>query len=496
MHCIDGKDYSVFGVLPPYNTIKAQLVLHGNPPQIIQTGVTITYEAMADVTGSINTRSSDKTNFWDYVPRLFNAVVPPEQGLTGNLTQSLTVHPLQWSSADGLWEAVGIPTVPYDDQGNANAYPMARLVARDNKGTVLTSTTVVLAVSDELTCSVCHASGSDVEAKPKSGWENNSDPAKDVKLNILRKHDDRFNIAPQLPELAAKGYTYQTTLYQTAVSGTPVLCAVCHSSNALGTAGVQGVRPLTTDMHTLHGPVVLPSSGKALDQATTPYDSCYLCHPGLNTKCQRGAMHKIACFDCHGNLTDVGSPARRGWLDLPSCQMCHNSGNRYLTTFQSPGVWRVTSDTRFATNPNTPVTGTALFRFSLGHGNVSCPACHGSPHAEYPTLKPNDNLANTFLQGHEGKLAECFVCHTGFSHQTSGGPHGIHVVGQTWVNSHGDVAEGNPTPCAACHGNDYRGTYLSATSMARSFSTEWGQITFTAKQNVTCYDCHFGPNGG
>ena len=40
MHCIDGKDYSVFSVLPPYNIIHAQLVQKTEPPTIITTGVT------------------------------------------------------------------------------------------------------------------------------------------------------------------------------------------------------------------------------------------------------------------------------------------------------------------------------------------------------------------------------------------------------------------------------------------------------------------------
>jgi hypothetical protein len=33
MHCMDGKDYSIFSVLPPYNTIHAQLIQKGEPPR-------------------------------------------------------------------------------------------------------------------------------------------------------------------------------------------------------------------------------------------------------------------------------------------------------------------------------------------------------------------------------------------------------------------------------------------------------------------------------
>ena len=62
MHCMDGKDYSIFAVLPPFNTIHAQLMTFTEPPIVISSGVTITYEATADPSGSINTISSAKTN--------------------------------------------------------------------------------------------------------------------------------------------------------------------------------------------------------------------------------------------------------------------------------------------------------------------------------------------------------------------------------------------------------------------------------------------------
>src|SRR5215470_11620065 len=94
MHCIDGKDYSVFSVLPPYNIIHAQLVQKTEPPTIITTGVTITYQATADTKGSINSSSSGKTNFWNYVYTLLLANVPPETGLAGYKTQSRTPNKL------------------------------------------------------------------------------------------------------------------------------------------------------------------------------------------------------------------------------------------------------------------------------------------------------------------------------------------------------------------------------------------------------------------
>lgn len=497
MHCIDGKDYSVFSVLPPYNVIHAQLVRPGNPPALVTSGVTITYEAVADGAGSINTGSSSKTNFWTWVQALFHANPAPDVGLAGAYVQSATPRAMTFNAAQGYWETVGIPTVPYDDSGSVNPYPTAKIVARDASGNVLASATLVLAVSDEMSCKNCHASGSNSAAMPNGGWENNSDPLKDPKLNILRKHDDRFDIQPYLSALAANGYHYQNTLYTTATTGTPVLCAACHATNALGAAGVTGVGALTADMHTLHGPVVNPSTGLSLDNATTPQGSCYLCHPGETTQCQRGAMHTVACFDCHGNLTHVGDPARRGWLDLPACQMCHNSGTRYTTTFSAPGVWRSTSDTRFATNNNVPVQNATLYRYSAGHGSVYCAACHGSPHAEYPSQKANDNIQPAALQGYAARITECALCHTSTITAAAAGPHGMHPVDQNWVNTHDSaVSSGGSAPCAYCHGADYRGTALSVNKPARTFTVEGGSKTLLAGTRVGCYDCHNGPGGG
>ncbi len=497
MHCMDGKDYSIFAVLPPYNTIKAQLILKGSQPQYITSGVTITYEAVADANRSINTYSAGKTNFWTYSGALFLKSLALDEGLTGNYVQSKTPHPMTFDPNEGAWVAEAVPTVPYDDRLKFNPFPMARLVARDSSGTVLATADIVLAVSDEMSCGTCHASNSDQAAKPAAGWVNNPDPAKDVKLNILRLHDEKNDISAYLGPLAAKGYNYKSKLYDTAVYGVPILCASCHSSNALPGTGVVGVEPLTQAMHTHHAPVVNPGTGQTLDSATSPFGACYLCHPGPVTKCQRGAMNATSCQDCHGNLSRLGSSTRRGWFDEPTCQMCHQNSQRYATTFDSTNQWRAASDTTFATNPNTPITGSALFRFSKGHGDLYCSACHGSPHSEFPSLQANDNVYSIALQGYAAKITECTVCHTTVPTTASGGPHHMHTIGQAWVSSHGNYAESSGSgQCAYCHGADYRGSFLSVTKIARTFSTEHGTITLSAGQAVSCYDCHNGPGGG
>ena len=323
MHCIDGKDYSIFAVLPPYNVVHAQLIKMAEPPQRISTGVTITYEATTDPSGSINTISSTKTNFWTYVQTLFLASPPPDVGLTGNSVQNLTPHPLTYDSQLGYWTADGIPTMPYDDQGVRNAYSMAKIVARDTAGNVLATASIVLSVSDEMTCTKCHASNSDQYAMPQSGWENDPDPAKDVKLNVLKKHDDRFDIRPFLSQLQKNGYVYQNTLYQTAKSGTAILCAACHSTNALGAAGLPGIRSLTSNMHVLHGSQLNLDNGQTLDSQTDPQKSCYLCHPGVTdevpARCdEQDCVLLLPRERLHGGQPETARLARcAGMPDVP-----------------------------------------------------------------------------------------------------------------------------------------------------------------------------------
>jgi len=499
MHCIDGKDYSVFSVLPPYNIIHAQLIQKTEPPTIVTTGVTITYQSTADTKGSVNSSSAGKTNFWNYVNTLFHANVPLETGLAGYKTQSPTANKLTYNTTVGYWEAVGVPTVPYDDKKVFNPYPMAILTARNSIGTVLATAKIVLAVSDEMSCKNCHASGADKAAEPASGWVYSSDPLKDAKLNILRKHDDRWPISKYLTQLETKGYTYQSSLYQTAISGTPVLCSACHSDNALSESGIGGIRSLSQDTHTLHGPQVNPATGITLNKTTDDLNSCYLCHPGPTTLCKRGAMNKRTCTSCHGNVSYVGTATRNPWLIEPSCQMCHNTSQRYTTTFASSGQWRQTADATFATNANVPIKGADLYRYSKGHGSVFCSACHGSPHAEYPTLQTNDNAYPIKLQGYAAKITECTTCHSSaLSASAGGGPHGVHIVGQTWVSAHPDYVDGHGTQtCAYCHGSTFHGSTLSQAKVARTFKIDdGGTKTFPTGHQFSCYDCHNGPNGG
>ncbi|WP_428743698.1 multiheme c-type cytochrome [Sulfurimonas sp.] len=507
MHCMDGNDYSVFSILPPYNTLNAQLILkNGTSNKHVTSGVTIKYTSEVSLDGKYNTTSMYtnsnelKTNFWDYASVLYHAVLDPDIGLTGNSVSNFTPHELTYNADHNWWEAVGIPMTPYNDDGSKNYYPLVTVSAFDQSGAVLASTTVVLPVSDEMDCKTCHSSTSGYsDAQPNAGWENDIDAEKDFKYNILRLHDELYPtaVSDHQTELQAAGYTTydDNGLYTSAKNNNPVLCATCHSTNALGTSGVSNTKPLTEAMHSKHANVTDPTNSMTLGSSDNR-SACYRCHPGATTKCLRGAMGKqsnIQCQSCHGNMSAVGTHARNGWLEEPNCQSCHQDGNRYTeaVTNANTGTLRAAVDTRFATNANTPASGVSLYRFSTGHGDMQCSACHGSTHAIYPSEHAEDNLQSIEVQGFEGTIAECTACHDTAPSTTTGGPHGMHTAGNDWVKNHDDVAEKNHTQCASCHGADYRGTELSKMFTTRVMRNK----TFAKGQKVGCYDCHNGPNG-
>lgn len=380
MHCMNG-DFEGMTILPPFNTVQAQVIKRGNPPELVQSGVRISYR-FPD-----NTDSASKVNFWTYAEDLFGVALEPNVGLTGN---GLTGE-LEWNGK--VWEVTGIPITPFSDTDptTEDPYQLGELtVKEENTEQVLDKTTIVIPVSTEMHCDTCHpedddrannikdwtaehltdktASWTSALAKVDQVADRQVDP-KVVWQAILTKHDEEEN----------------TSL----INNTPVLCASCHASNALGTPGEPGVPNLSLALHRKHAEEV----GSSMD--------CYACHPGDQTQCHRGAMYAAGetCQDCHGNISQVAQSiqdGRRPWLDEPTCASCH---------------------TGYEENPDT------LYRNSIGHGGIYCAACHGSPHAILPSTQPRDNLQAIRLQGHAGFLSDCMVCHTEMPSEP--GPHGF-----------------------------------------------------------------------
>jgi len=299
--------------------------------------------------------------------------------------------------------------------------------------------------------------------------------------------------------LQAKGYNYlDTGLEATARAGTPILCAACHKSNALPNVGIGfnanvNIPAFTQAIHSRHATVNDPKTNMTLGNSNNR-SACYACHPGSKTACLRGAMgdakdsngdNTMQCQSCHGNMSNVGDANREGWFDEPNCQACHHDSIRETSAVLANGTLRATLDHKFATNLNTPVSGVSLYRFSKGHGDLQCEACHGSTHAIYPAHAA-DNLLSEGIQGHSGTISECSSCHKSVPKTTTGGPHGMHPVGSSWVSRHQDIAEDNADQCTVCHGSDYRGSPLSKMWQARKLDGK----NFAKGHQISCYDCH------
>ena len=508
MHCMD-PDYQLFALLPPYNTFQAQLVDPSGQLVDAPNGITVTYEAVADPDGSINSTSVGKSNFWSYVEPLFGVAPAADVGLAGNAMPGAAnvPQPMTFDPATRWFIAEGVPITPHDDAGHGNTYPLMRLVARDAGGAELARTDIVLPVSEELNCRSCHASDSSPAAEPFDGWVHDPDPERDTRLNVLRLHDDLEGGKSAFTDALATADYDAAGLFATATAGTPILCARCHASEALPGSGLPGISALTTAIHRRMARVRDPITGLRLDDVANR-EACYRCHPGSVTRCLRGAMGSavagdgtlaMQCQSCHGTMLDVAAADRTGWLDEPVCQSCHtgtathnNGALRYTSAFESDGTPRVAVDTTFATAPDTPLAGHSLYRFSTGHGGLQCAACHGATHAEYPSAEPNDNLQSIAVQGHVGVLAECTACHAQSPRTATGGPHGLHPLGQPWVGAHGDVAEHDLDACRACHGADLRGTALSRVQGDRTL-TAFGGKHFWRGFQVGCWNCHNGP---
>jgi hypothetical protein len=511
MHCMDAS-FDVFAILPPFNDLKAQLITNQGKLVTSAAGITMTYQAIADPDNSINTTSVGKTNFWDQIVNLFGVTLSPDQGLAGHNMPgaSNTPQPMAFDAGFRWFSADGIPITPYDDAGRKNYYPMLLVTARNSSGQVLAQAKMVTPVSDEMDCRACHGSNTAAAARPAKGWANLAgDADRDYRYNVLRLHDERHPPAA-IGALLASAKLNPAGLEATALSGKGVLCAGCHSSNALPGSGLGGVQAFTTAMHAKHAGVTDPVNGLLLNNATNRA-ACYRCHPGSETKCLRGAMGNavaadgslaMQCQDCHGSMSAVGAAGRVGWLDQPSCQNCHtgtavqNSGQiRFTSALDAGGNRRAAANLTFATNAHTPAADYDLYRFSRGHGGLQCEGCHGSTHAEYASSHRNDNIQSIETQGHVGTISECSACHASVPNTVSGGPHGLHPVGASWVSRHGDVAEtAGSGECRSCHGGDLRGTVLSRSLADRTLTTKFGTKVFWRGFTIGCYGCHNGPS--
>jgi len=397
MRCISDND-RYFALFPPGNTLQAQLIKRGDPPQLQKSGLKITYEIQP---GFDNPAA--QIDFWkfaqaNYGLKLKDNLGLDEFGLKGEM---------KFDEARALFYAPNLPAAPYDHKGKFFPYPAFTIRALDyHTGEILAETKVIAPVSAEMSCSRCHGG--------TPGGKTGPGLSSETAANILLIHDRNEG----------------TKLLKNALSGKPSLCQSCHADHALGKAGAPAVLNLSAALHGWHANYMFYPASQA----------CLLCHPGGDTgytRCLRGLHRKLpgGCVRCHGSIElhaisllnyEADKPAaqrllanlhtaeklppqqinpRQPWQNEPDCLNCHLHFNRPDSNAAAYNRWTGGKD--------------ELFRRRADNAGLACPACHNSPHAEYPALNPygpNLDVIQPLQYMNApypiGANKNCKVCHT------------------------------------------------------------------------------------
>lgn len=396
MHCISDSD-PWFVILPPANTLEAQLIKRGKTPELVFENILLRYEVEKGFENP-----SNHVDFWKYAEFNFGAKPEKNIGLFGYGIRG----EFRYNNDRNSFIAEAIPVVPYNDNGTYNPYPAFTVSAVDSTGKELIKTRVVAPTSTEMGCRNCH----------EGGWRVNNMSGIDsmTSKNLLAVHD-RIN---------------KTDLLENALKGEPKLCQSCHADPALGADGKKEVLNLAAAMHGWHANYMPYNDARA----------CVKCHPAFekgNTRCLRGVHNTagLTCINCHGTMQEHAlsllrneekKPAaeklmenlrpssvkrisevrpRMPWANEPRCLGCHTGFSKPAEGATGFNTW----NSKF----------NELYRIRTDKTGIRCEACHGSTHALYPADNPfskdRDNLQPLQYTKEPypvGSNFNCRVCHT------------------------------------------------------------------------------------
>ncbi len=438
MHCAC-PTFEGFLLLPPFNTLRAQVLTMGSEPNMVSSGVTVNY-SIAENTDAVLKADPYYSSWLTNAPKLFPGFNPINaQGNIVGLTGKKLADKMDYDATARAYIAQGIPVYPVttgdaakdimtDPLGGPkrNPYLTANITVKDTAGTTLatTSTTVPVAFGGCCTCHLPLAQQNGYPATPAGSF---------AYLGVMHgRNSSGINIAMIDPDGDGKGG--------------PVRCSWCHWDPAMGESAAPGW-PAATKLlpganFTLKKSVysfsdVLHRYHAQNQKVLTQFDAniatnCYDCHPGNGVNCYRGS-HKgktaIWCTDCHGNLNEriASNQMAQPWQQstLPTCFT------------KSPGVNSAFACHPYDTNSSYSWNPGLFGKFinNRGHeGSILCESCHGSAHAEAPSTLAADNVQNATLQGStsfsfpSGKdktyaIGVCNVCHTGVSNTWNRPPH-------------------------------------------------------------------------
>ncbi|WP_367026069.1 Ig domain-containing protein [Methylococcus sp. ANG] len=363
----------------------------------------------------LGNRYGDDHFYPDYTPTMhhFHAVLQRDPNDPGKILRGTDGRPLRWDPSKGPNPNTLFPTV--DAQGNS--------------------------LPQEQNCLRCHAGHREPLYRDRMSTAG---------VTCYDCHGDMLAVGQTYnkPKPGPEGFAIRVPWYEQPD------CGSCHTGNAnRGKDGTNG----------FYSAGVMKRAFEASDPSAAPRTP-----PSLRFAVQPSPT------------TDV---YYRNWVDTAA-----NPGERSSILSLSSPLYRNSRDT---------------------HGDVACAVCHGGAHEVWPNRDPkaNDNVTAMQLQGHAGHILECNVCHTADAFKNEmdldggqysgdpipgilGGPHNLHPVDDPywWKSSEGDKPNADGTTyggwhnnyakkpgkdgedqCAACHGNDHKGTRLSKTPVDRVF---------------------------
>ncbi len=420
MHCVC-PSFSKFMILPPFNTIRAQVIRKGGEdPQVMgsSSGIRVAYSFSENTDASL---SADPyyQDWMKNAPKLgFKAY--PAKDSAGHIQSPITGTKLagnMTAQTGGWWEAVGIPVYP-DASNLSTAKPMTDPLGGPNRNPYLTGNIKVYNSSNTLLaqtsitvpsafggCCSCH-----LGVAAQLGYPATSEGSFEAMGFLHSTNTSGIDISQIDPD-------------GDGVPG-PIRCSQCHLDPAMGEKTAPGGYKLNGKtlpvsrytfsdvLHRFHA-----QDGMVLAQ----YDvniakDCYQCHPGNGINCYRdhhmnesmNGSTKLWCTDCHGDLNQriAQNQMAQPWsvATLPKCSKCHTG--------------------TIGENATLDVFG-GTFLNSMTHGGpLLCSTCHGSPHALNASTLAHDNMQNAALQGgNTNAIGVCNVCHTNRSTSYGKPPH-------------------------------------------------------------------------
>jgi len=401
MHCVC-MGFDTFVLLPPFNTLRAQVIARSSSPKVITDSqqIRVEYNIVEDTHAALD----NDPYFQSWVtnsPKLFPGFNPIDaNGEYVGLTGAKLHGEMESNHEHGYWEIAGIPAYPVIDPNgvmvdplggpNRNPFLTANVKVYNRSNNQLLAETNTVAPAAFGGCCSCHidvAASLGYPATPLGSFQA---------MGMLHEADNGINIANIDPD--GDGV------------GGPIRCSQCHLDPAMGESTPPGYAGYPVSQYTfsdvLHRWHVESPAVLAIDPDLAT--DCYMCHPGNGVNCYRGHHtnktingHSVWCSDCHGDLNQRVAEGQmlQPWSDrtLPTCSQCHGGnygeGGGYI---------------------NSGIFGKYLNSKAHDGETILCSTCHGEPHALYPSNLGADNAQMISLQGTPGALGSgsCNACHT------------------------------------------------------------------------------------